>query len=182
MGKISVAQFISLDGVIEAPHTWHFPYISDDMQADVNANIHASEAFLLGSVTYSGFAEFWPTQTNNEFGIADKLNNAPKYVVSNSLKTADWNNSFIISGRLEDEIPKLKAKVNGLIGITGSARLILSLMEADLIDEYRLMVHPIVVGKGVRLFPDGIKTVPLKLVENKVYSSGVTLQVYEPAR
>jgi dihydrofolate reductase len=167
---------------MEAPQNWHFPYISDDMQEAVNAQIHGSDALLYGRVTYEEFASFWPSQTQNEFGIADKLNNTPKYVVSSTLKTADWNNSTLIKGNVAGEIAKLKQQPGGNIGMTGSATLIQILMQADLIDEYQLFVHPIVVGNGKRLFKDGATNSALKLVGNRTFSGGVILLTYQPDR
>ncbi len=167
---------------MEAPQNWHFPYISDDMQEAVNAQIHGSDALLYGRVTYEEFASFWPSQTQNEFGIADKLNNTPKYVVSSTLKTADWNNSTLIKANVASEIAKLKQQPGSNIGMTGSATLLQTLMQADLIDEYQLFVHPIVVGNGKRLFTDGTPNTALKLVGSRMFSSGVVLLTYQPAR
>jgi dihydrofolate reductase len=181
MGKIIVSEFMSLDGVIEAPETWHFPYISDDMQAFVNADILESDAALLGRVTYEAFAPFWSTLTQNEYGIADKLNTQPKFVVSTTLQKVEWNNSTLIKGNLAAEIAKVKQQISGNIGLTGSATLVQSLMQADLIDEYHLLVHPIVVGKGKRLFKDGMDTAKLKLVKSIPFAGGVIALVYQPA-
>jgi dihydrofolate reductase len=178
MGKIIVTEFISLDGVIETPHHWHFPYVSDDMQAEVNAGVHASDAFLYGRVTYEEFAPFWSTQTDNAYGIGDKLNETPKYVVTTTLESVDWNNSHLLKGNLVEEINRLKQQISGNIGMTGSGKLIQSLMQHDLVDELRLMIHPIVVGKGKRLFKDGMDTAGLKLVETKIYSAGVIDVLY----
>jgi dihydrofolate reductase len=169
-----------LDGVIEAPETWHFPYLSDDMQAFINEAINTADAFLYGRVTYAGFASFWPTQTENEFGIADKLNNTPKYVVSTTLDKAEWNNATLIKGNLDTEINKLKQQIAGTIAMTGSANLIQSLMEYGLVDEFQLLVHPIVVGNGKRLFNDGVKTTGLKLTASQTFSSGVIVLTYQP--
>lgn len=167
---------------MEAPEQWHFPYLSDDMQQDTTAEILASGALLLGRATYEIFAAYWPTQTNNEFGIADKLNSVPKYVVSSTLNHAGWNNSTLIKTDVTAEITRLKQQSGGHIGITGSATLVQSLMQADLIDEYRLLVHPVVVGTGKRLFKDGADTTALKLVESKTYQSGVVVLTYQPER
>lgn len=182
MRKIIVSQFISLDGVVEAPETWHFPYLSDDMSAQIQEDVLASDAFLYGRLTYNDMAGFWPTQTQNEYGIADKINSAPKYVVSSTLATVEWNNSTLIKSNAVEEIAKLKAQPGGNLGITGSVSLIQALMQANLVDEYRLMVHPIVVGSGKRLFNDGMNKTELKLVETKTFSSGVIFLVYQPDR
>lgn len=179
MGNIVVSQFISLDGVIEAPETWHFPYLSDDMQATINELIHTTDFNLYGRKTYEGFAEFWPTQTNNEFGIADKLNSTPKYVVSSTLTKADWQNTTIL--RTMADVAKVKQEIDGTIGITGSAVLVQSLMQAGLVDEYHMMVHPIVVGSGQRLFTEETKA-NLQLIASKTFSAGVILLTYRTAQ
>jgi dihydrofolate reductase len=181
MGKIVIAEFMSLDGVIEAPHTWHFPYMTDDMTEHAVQQILEADAFLYGRKTYEEFAGFWSTQVNNEFGFADKLNAAPKYVVSTTLESADWNNSTLIKSNVIEEIKRLKQEISGIISMTGSATLIQSLMQENLIDEYQLMIHPIVVGKGVRLFKDGLNTLPLKLVSTRVFDGGVILAIHHPA-
>src|SRR5258706_1110376 len=179
MRKIIVSEFMSLDGVMEAPETWHFPYITDDMQEDIKANILALDAALYGRVTYETFAGFWPTQTGNEFGIADKLNNQPKYVVSSTLQKADWKNTTLIKKNVVEEITRLKQQPGGSIGITGSATLIQSLMKTDLIDEIRLYIHPIVVAHGKRLFIDGMDTTGLKLASSRTFDSRDTVLTYQ---
>jgi len=181
MRKIIVYEYITLDGVIEAPEKWQFPYYSDDVAEVIKAQILDSDELLLGRGTYEIFVAYWPTQTNNEFGVADKLNNAHKFVVSSTLKKAEWNNSTLIKTNVAEEIASQKQQSGGNIGIIGSAALVQSLMQTDLIDEYRLLVHPVTVGSGKRLFPDGI-TLPLKLVETKTFDSGVVLLRYQPDR
>ena len=180
MGKIIATEFMSLDGVFEAPETWHFPYLSDDMNAFNQTEINGTDAFLLGRVTYDIFAGFWPTQTHNEDGIADQLNNAPKFVVSSTLKQANWNNSTLISANFMDEIAKIKQQISGSIGISGSGTLVRSLLQAGLLDELRYMVHPIVVGHGEHLFKDGVDSLPLKLISTKTFTSGVVVLNYGP--
>lgn len=180
MRKVIVSEFLTLDGVMEAPQNWQFPYLSDDMAEDNKNQILASDALLLGRVTYEEFASFWPFQTNNEFGIADKLNSTPKFVVSSTLEKAEWNNSTLINGNVVEAISRLKQQGEGSIGITGSATLIQTLMQAGLIDEYRLLVHPIVVGTGKRLFNAGFDTTALKLLDSKTFSSGVVALIYQP--
>jgi dihydrofolate reductase len=137
---------------------------------------------LLGRVTYEMFAAYWPSQTNNEFGIADKLNSQPKFVVSSTLEKGDWNNTTLIKGNVEEEIRTLKQQPGGDIRLTGSATLAQSLMQAGFVDEYWFLVHPIVVGRGKRLFPDGMELTGLKLVESKAFRSGVVLLRYQPTR
>jgi dihydrofolate reductase len=181
MRKLIVSEFVTLDGVMEAPEKWQFPYYSDDLAEVIQAQILASDAMLLGRVTYEVFAAYWPSQTNNEFGISDKLNSEPKFVVSSTLQKAEWNNSTLIKEHVAEEISKLKQQPGGNIGITGSATLVQSLMQADLIDEYRLMVHPVVLGSGKRLFRDGRDTLQLKLLNTQTFSKGVVLLCYQKA-
>jgi len=179
MRKIIVSEFMSLDGVIEAPEKWHFPFISDDMMEDIKEHILASDGLLLGRVTYEIFAGSWPSQTNDELGIADKINSQPKYVVSTTLQKADWNNSTLIRSNVMQEVAKLKQQPGGDIGVTGSAVLVQSLLQAGLVDELRLFIHPIVIGSGQRLFTDGLNTTALKLAENKTFTSGVVVLTYQ---
>lgn len=181
MGKIVAAEFVSLDGVFEAPETWHFPFLSDDMNAYNQAEINGSAAFLLGRKTYDIFAGYWPTQTHNKDGIADQLNNAPKFVVSSTLKSADWNNTTLISANFMDEIAKVKQQVNGNIGMAGSGTLVRSLLKAGLLDELHYMVHPIVVGRGEHFFKEGVDQLPLKLIDTTTFSSGVVVLNYGKA-
>jgi dihydrofolate reductase len=166
---------------MEGPENWQFPYMGEDVAAYIQTDIHSLDAMMLGRVTYEIFAGSWPHQTNNEFGIADKLNNTRKYVVSTTLKKADWNNSVIINGNVLDDIAQLKQTEGGDIGITGSCTLVQSLAKADLIDEYRLMVYPIVLGRGQRLFDAGMD-LKLKLVDSKAFSTGVVILTYQPDR
>jgi dihydrofolate reductase len=178
MRKIVVSEFLSADGVMEAPDRWQFPYQTEEMGAITEHQTNATTAFLLGRVTYEIFAGFWPTQTNNEFGVADQYNSAPKYVVSTTLEKADWNNSTLIKSNVIEEIRKLKQQPGGKIGIIGSATLVHSLFEAGLIDEVQVLVHPIVLGKGVRLFGDGYHS-PLQLADSKILSNGVVFLTYQ---
>lgn len=177
MAKIVVSEFISLDGVIETPQNWHMSYISEDMGAATMEQLLGTDALLYGRKTYDEMAGVWPHMKNNEYGIADKLNSAPKYVVSNTLQSTDWNHTTIISGDVVDAISKLKQDTDGVIAITGSGTLIASLLPTGLIDEYQLMVHPVVVGKGKHLFPDGAD-VKLKLTGTQTFASGVILLTY----
>lgn len=180
MGKLTVLEYLTLDGVMEAPETWQFPYLSDDVMDDVRAGLHQLEGLLLGRVTYEIFAAHWPLQTNNEFGVADKLNSVPKFVVSSTLEKAEWNNSTLIREDPTGAISALKQQAGGMIGIVGSAALVQSLMQAGLIDEYRLLVHPVIVGSGKRLFHDGMNTTALRLVESRAYRAGVVRLTYQP--
>lgn len=178
MRKIVVSEFLSADGVMEAPDTWQFPFQTEELGALTEHQTRDTDAFLLGRVTYEIFAGFWPTMTNNEFGVAEKWNSAPKYVVSTTLQTADWHNSTLIQSNVTEEIRRLKQQPGGKIGIIGSATLVHSLLEADLIDEVQVMVHPIVLGTGVRLFESGYQA-PLTLVDSKVLANGVVYLSYQ---
>jgi dihydrofolate reductase len=179
MRKVIVTEFLTLDGVMEASEQWQPPYVSDDVAEAIKGVIHETDAALFGRVTYELFAAYWPLQTHNEFGIADKLNRERKFVVSSTLTTVDWNNSSLIKGDVAEEIRTLKEQPGGAIRVVGSATLVQSLMKANLIDEYWLMVHPLVLGRGKRLFNDGMETTGLKLVEAKAFSSGVVLLRYQ---
>jgi dihydrofolate reductase len=135
---------------------------------------------LLGRVTYEGFARAWPGRTD-EFGFADKFNSMPKYVMSSTLKDPAWNNSTVLSGDLADEIQKLKEKHDGDIVVHGSAQLVQSLLENDLVEELRIMLFPVVLGSGKRLFGETSDKKPLRLVDSKIVGDGVAILIYEPA-
>ena len=189
MGKIVVTEFVSLDGVMEAPgggesykHAgWTFEIDrgeeGDKFKFD---ELMEAEAQLLGRVTYEGFAAAWPT-FQDKVGFADKMNNMPKYVVSSTLQSADWNNSTIISGDLVEEVQKLKDEVDGVILVAGSAQLVQGLIEHDLVDELRLMVFPVVLGGGKRVFGETSDKKRLKLVDTKVVGDGIAILTYERA-
>lgn len=179
MGKIVVSEFMSLDGVIGSPNAWQFPFQSEEMGEITERQNHANEILLLGKSTYNDFAGFWPTMKNNEFGISDKLNSMPKYVVSTTLQTAEWNNTTIIKSNVIEEIRKLKQQSGGQIGLIGSAKLVHSLLDAGLIDEVQVFMHPLVLGEGVRLFVDGGRPSSMKLADSKVLSNGVIFLSYQ---
>lgn len=178
MRKIVVSEFLTADGVMEAPEAWQFPFQTEEIGALTQRQTLETDALLLGRVTYEIFAEYWPTQMHNEFGIADKFNSMPKYVVSTTLQNADWNNSTQIKSNIIEEIRLLKQQPGNKIGIIGSATLVHSLLAAGLIDELQVLVHPIALGKGVRLFADGYHS-PLKLVDSKIFSNGVVYLSYQ---
>lgn len=188
MGRLVVTEFISVDGVFEDPGGaegyehggWTFEYErgEDGHQFKVDELMEA-EVQLLGRVTYQRFAEAWPSR---EGVFADKLNSDPKYVVSTTLEDPEWHNTTVISGKISEEIAKLKEQTNGSILVAGSGTLVGALLEADLVDELRLMVFPTVLGRGKRLFPEGIDRLKLKLAESKpVGPDGVHVQVYRRA-
>jgi dihydrofolate reductase len=175
MGYIKGSLFISLDGVIEAPETWHFDFFDDEMGAAVGA-LMQNDATLLGRTTYDEFAGYWPN-ADPEDPYTAIMNGSRKYVVSNTLTDASWENSSIISGDVKSELTTLKQDTD--LGVTGSATLVRWLVEEGLIDELHLFVHPVVVGEGKKLFTDGAK-VPLKLLSSDTFGSGVLHLVYAP--
>lgn len=177
MRKLVVTEFLSLDGVMEAP-AWTLPYWNDEIAGFKGEETNATDAILLGRVTYEGFAAAWPTSKDEG---APYFNSVRKYVVSTTLEKAEWNNSIIIKENIFEEISKLKQQDGRDITVHGSATLAQSLMQHNLVDYYRLLVYPVVVGSGKRLFREGINAT-LKLVEAKPFSSGVTALIYEPAQ
>jgi dihydrofolate reductase len=189
MGKIVVTEFVSLDGVIEAPgggedyrHAgWTFEVDrgeeGDKFKLD---ELLEAEAQLLGRVTYEGFAAAWPAMEDGA-GFAEKMNSMPKYVVSSTLREASWENTTILSGELADEAAKLRREIDGVILVAGSAQLVQGLLEHDLVDELRLMVFPVVLGEGKRLFGDMSAKKPLRLTDSRTLGAGIALLTYEPA-
>jgi dihydrofolate reductase len=183
MRKIVASEFISLDGVVEAPDQWHFPYFNDEMGQAVWSTMSATETMLLGRVTYEGFAAAWPDRDSREEPdeMVEFMNNTPKVVVSSTLDKVEWQNSTLLEGDVIEEITKLKNQPGGVIGITGSITLVRSLLAAGLVDELRLLMHPIVVGSGMRLFDDEGPKVPLKLADSQTFTTGVLNLTYVPA-
>ena len=182
MKKVTAGLFVSLDGVTESPEKWQHPYFNDEMGEAVGAAMAAADAMLLGRVTYQEFASYWPGVSSEDQPFADYMNNAPKYVASRTLEgPLEWNNSTLIKGNLVEEIARLKRQPGKNIGITGSVTLVQSLLEQDLLDELGLMIHPVVVGSGKRLFEEGGDPKKLKLVESKTFSTGVVYLTYQPA-
>ena len=188
MGKIVSNFFMALDGVVEAPDQWHFPYFDDRMGAVIQAGVESTAAFLMGRVLYGEWSEFWPAQqrtkpdaavdTANDFGAF--INNVPKYVVSNTLRDATWNNTTIVAGDVAGRLRDIKDRTDGDITMSGSATLVRFLLGEGLLDELHVLVHPIVVGHGRRLFenPDPC---PLRLVGHEVFDTGVLNLSYAPA-
>jgi dihydrofolate reductase len=187
VGRIVVTEFVSLDGVMEAPGGgedfrhggWSFEISrgeeGDKFKLDETMQ---SEALLLGRVTYEGFAAAWPSR---EGEFADKFNTMPKYVVSSTLEEPEWNNTTVLKGDVAKQVTKLKREQNGDIVVHGSARLVQTLIEQDLVDELRLMMFPVVLGSGKRVFGETSDKKPLRLVESKMVGDGVAILVYEPA-
>jgi dihydrofolate reductase len=188
MGRIVVTEFVSLDGVMQAPgggeefkHAgWTFEIDrgpeGDKFKLD---EALASEALLLGRVTYEGFAAAWPSMQGP---FADKLNGMPKYVISSTLKDPEWNNSTVLSGDVVDEVSRLRERLDGDIVVHGSARLAQSLLENDLVDELRLMIFPVVLGSGKRLFGETTDKKPMRLTHSLLVGDGVAVQIYTPVR
>lgn len=177
MRNLVVTEFISLDGVTENPQ-WTFKYWNDEIAQFKAEETSASDALLLGRVTYEGFSMAWPN--SNDQG-APYFNGVRKYVVSNTLDKAEWNNSVIIKGDLVTEINKIKQQDGKDITVHGSTALARSLIQHGLVDRIRLLVYPVVLGSGARLFTDGV-TATLNLVEARPLSGGVVAMVYEPER
>lgn len=186
MGRIVVTEFISLDGVIEDPGGaegyehggWTFQFdAGPEFEKFKFEELQASDAQLLGRVTYDGFAKAWPTmEGTGDFG--EKMNSMPKYVVSTTLEHPEWNNTTVIRGDIADELRKLKGRHDRDILVAGSARLVQSLIEYDLVDELRLMLFPILLGTGKRLFGDTSDVRRLQLAETKPLGDGVTILTY----
>jgi dihydrofolate reductase len=187
VGKIVVTQFLSLDGVMEDPGGsenfkyggWSFEFDRGDEgnQFKLDETL-STEALLLGRVTYEGFALSWPSR---EGEFADKFNNMPKYVVSSTLKDPTWTNTTVLDGDVVEAVTKLKQELDGEIVVHGSAQLTQTLLEADLVDELRLMVFPVALGSGKRLFGETSDKKSLELVDSKVVGDGVAILVYQPA-
>jgi dihydrofolate reductase len=177
MRNLVVTEFLSLDGIMEAP-AWTAPYWNDEIAKFKGEETAASDAMLLGRVTYQGFAAAWP---NSKDEGAPYFNSVRKYVVSTTLDKAEWNNSRLIKDNIVEEIAKLKQQDGKDITVHGSGTLVQTLLKHDLVDRYRLLVYPVVVGKGKRLFEEG-STATLKLVDSQSFSSGVAALIYEPER
>jgi dihydrofolate reductase len=184
--KLVVTEFVSLDGVFEAPgpdgsgfkyEGWTFPYFCDEFMEFKSSELETSDAQLLGRVTYEGFAKAWPERKGDWF--SDKFNSMPKYVVSKTLKKAEWQNSHIISDNVIEEIKKLKAKKGGDLDVHGSGELVRFLMKHKLVDQLNLLLYPVVLGTGKKLF-EGAEKENLKLVESTAFSTGIVKLIYQP--
>jgi len=187
--RLIASEFVTLDGVMEAPgndphpegrSAWALKYTGQDQQRFKNDELLEMDAILLGRVTYEVFAAFWPTAPNDE-GFADRINSIRKYVASNTMKSASWQNTVILRGDAAEEVARLKGEPGGDIILYGSGRLLDSLIERDLVDELRVMVFPVILGSGQRLFQDVAATKPFRLVDTLTFGSGVTVLTYRPA-
>jgi dihydrofolate reductase len=178
--KIKSNFFISLDGVVESPDKWHFPYFDDEMGAAVGAGFATTDALLMGRVLYEEWAAYWPEHADEPFG--DVMNGMKKYVVSDSLQAATWQNSEIISGDVARKVADIKAGDGGDISMSGSATTVRWLLRHGLLDELNLLVHPLVVGDGMaRLFPADEPGIPLELRSAQTFKTGVLNLSYAPA-
>jgi dihydrofolate reductase len=180
MRKLVSSFFISLDGVVEAPDKWHFPFFNDEMGAAVGDAIAASDSMLLGRNTYEEWAAYWPHQDPASDPFVSVMNDTPKFVASTTLNEVDWQNTTLLGGDLAESVAELKARPGKNIGMSGSATLVRSLLELGLVDELRLLVHPLVVGQGAKLFPDGSPPVSLELADSRTFTTGVLDLTYRP--
>jgi dihydrofolate reductase len=182
MRKVVAAEFVSLDGVMESPDKWHFPYFDEEMGQAVGEGFAASDAMLMGRVNYEEWAAYWPQQDPEENPIAATMNGRRKYVVSTTLEEPlEWSNSTLIKGNeFAEEIGNLKEQEGKDIVISGSGTLVRSLLRDGLLDELKLMIHPIVVGSGKRLFEEGEGQTKLELVDARTFSTGVLYLTYRP--
>lgn len=188
MGKLVVSEFISVDGVVEDPGGaegtaqggWSFRHPAPDSEAYKFDELMASDVLLLGRVTYEAFAAAWPAmeETTGEFG--KRMNSMPKVVVSTTLTDATWRNSTIVSADVPGQVAELKARYDGDVLVAGSATLVQTLREHGLVDEYRLMIHPVLLGGGKRLFPDGSVPSDLELAETRSVGPNVIVLTYRP--
>ena len=181
MRKIVAGLYVSLDGVTESPEKWTFPYFNDEVGQVIASQMAETDAGLLGRRTYKEFAAYWPNQTAEDNPFADHINNMPKFVVSTTLQSVEWRNSTLITGDVVGQLTHLKELPGKNISVTGSATLVRWLLRVGLLDELRLLLYPLVVGRGSRLFEDGGEEMSLTLVDSKTFSTGVVSLTYEPA-
>jgi dihydrofolate reductase len=185
MRRINAGLFISLDGVVEAPDQWHFPYFNDEMGAAVDATLGAADTMLFGRKTYDSFAGAWPEREaagEEDVPFARALGDARKIVVSNQQLQFTWRNSEQLQGDLVEAVTALKNEAgDGTIGMSGSVSVVRQLLAAGLLDELHLLVHPIAVRKGMRLFDDGEPPIPFALISSQTFETGVLNLVYGPA-
>jgi dihydrofolate reductase len=178
--SVVAVELVSLDGVMESPQEWAFPYSNEEMEAANAEGMAASDAMLLGRATYQDLAAFWPHQPGGT-PMVDYINSVRKFVVSTTLQEVGWNNSTLIKDNALENIAELKRQPGKDITIVGSAALVRSLLEAGLLDELRLMVHPLVVGGGKRLFEEGGEQETLELASSETFGTGVVSLAYRPS-
>jgi dihydrofolate reductase len=185
MRKIIAGLFIALDGVVDEPGDWHFPYFNDEMGRAVTNTLGQADTLLLGRKTYDSFAGAWPERElagDEDAGMAKSLGDARKIVVSNQDLTFTWRNSEQLRGDFVEAVTALKNEPGGVIGMSGSVSVVRQLLAAGLLDELHLLVHPIAVRKGTRLFEEGDTTMPLRLISSETFTTGVLNLVYAPDR
>ncbi len=193
MGSLTIAAFLTLDGVMQAPGGpgedrdhgfehggWSFPYAGEDMREVISEAFGRADCFLLGRRTYEIFAASWPNFPDKDDPVASRLNTLPKYVVSTTLASADWQPTTIIRGDVAAEVAKLKDRHEGEIQVHGSAALAQTLHACGLVDEYRLFIEPVVLGTGKRLFEPGSTPTALQLIDNRAMDKGSVLAIYRP--
>jgi dihydrofolate reductase len=180
MRKIVAGLFISLDGVVEAPQDWHFPYFNDEMGQAVADQANNADTMLFGRNTFEEFASFWPNQ-GSDVPIADVINNTPKVLVTTTLDGVEWGPTTIVKDDVVGAVKALKDLSGKDISITGSPTLVRTLLREGLLDELRLLVHPIVVGHGKRLFETEDQPIPLKLIDSRTFQTGVQAMTYASA-
>src|SRR3954463_1712552 len=187
--RLGVTAFVTLDGIIEAPgfdehrsgrNAWALRFQTDEDEVFNKAQAMDAEAFLLGRRTWQIWAAFWPTQSVGDQELIEQMNSIPKYVVSNTLKRADWNNTTIISGDIAARVARLKEQPGGDLLVYGSPDLVDELLRHELVDEYRLLIYPIILGAGKHLFRDRIDTRHLRLIGSRTFPSGVVVLTYVP--
>jgi dihydrofolate reductase len=184
MRKITAGVFIALDGVVEEPASWHFPYFNDEMGAAVGATFGGADTMLFGRRTYDSFAGAWPDREaagGEDAGFAKALGDMRKIVASRQTLEFTWRNSEQLEGDLVETVTALKNGPGGDIALSGSISVVRQLLAAGLIDELHLLVHPIAVGTGMRLFAEGENPIPLRLISSETFSTGVLNLVYGPA-
>jgi dihydrofolate reductase len=184
MRKLVISEWITLDGIFDAETMaeWFMPYDSSARQQLISQGIHACDAILFGRKTYEMLAPYWSQMKNNEMGISAKLNSVAKYVVSTTLQTAAWENTTIIKNNIIEEITRLKQQPGNEIQVEGSATLVDALIKADLIDEYKFFIHPVIMGTGKRFFKDGKLPGGLHLSDTKILEGGVVVLTYQRER
>ncbi len=182
MRKLLAVEFASLDGVVESPESWTTPYFDAEIGQAMEAGMAASDAMLLGRRTYEEFLAYWPDKTAEDDPYADYINETQKYVVSHTLKTVGWRNVTLINGDVARELSSLKEQPGKDIAILGSPTLVRSVLGKGLLDRLDVIVFPILLGAGKRLFEEGISQMPLELVDSRTFKTGVVMVSYEPAR
>jgi dihydrofolate reductase len=180
MRKVVVSEYVTVDGVFEDLDRWHFDFWHDEIAKYKSDELLASDGLLMGRVTYEVFASTWPDMTDEE-GFADRMNSLPKYVASTTLEDATWNNTTVIRENVPEAIADLKQEEGQSLLLGGSAQLANALLRHRLVDELRLLVHPVVFGKGRRLFDEGLDSNKLKLSGTTTFATGVVALHYEPA-